>query len=295
MILLITILSKFLVFYILLLGLNLIVGKTRVWAFGHVGFFGLGTFLAVFLPVKCGFDPWSAAFVAVLFSCLCAIATIFISWRFDDETLLVFTLVFAQIVYSLTILVGGPRGFYGFDRPDIWWGILRQDQWYTVTVLLPLSIFSTGLYLRFVKTPLHRVCYFAKDHPESAILFNINPAYYRAWIFGLGSTIAAIAGVLYAWLIGGTDPSVCTPHWGILLFALILVGGVDSILGTIVGALILSITSPFLAYLFEFSSKASFYGGQISQIIFGIFLIIAIRFFPQGLVGTSRTWLKGGY
>ena len=293
--LLISLAARIIVFYVLLLSLNLIVGKTRIWAFGHVGFFGLGMFFAVFFPIRFGWDPWAAIAVTVVGGTICALLMGMVSLGLEREPFIVVNLFFAQLVYALTVSLGGPRGFYGFPRPSGWYQILRSDAVFAIVCLLPVALGTRWLFRRVTSSPLHRVGYFISSFPAVAALFGYHPRRYSLAMFAAGSSIAVLAGVVYAWLVGGTDPSLATPYAGMMVFAMILLGGVDSLVGTAVASVLLVALPTVISFAIQFSPRASYFAGQVSQLIFGLLLVGCIRYLPGGIAGGSTSWSRSGY
>jgi branched-chain amino acid transport system permease protein len=116
--------------------------------------------------------------------------------------------------------------------------------------------------------------------------FGINVLRNNVKIFILSSIIASISGILFAFYSTGTDPQRFSLNEAVILFALSIIGGIDSIKGSIIAAIFYVLVIYLLDSLF--SGVSDIYATKIASLVFGLILILAIKYKPNGLFGKRK-------
>jgi branched-chain amino acid transport system permease protein len=288
--LLASITANFILYTLLILSLNnFIVGKTSIWSIGHMAFFGIGALTSGMLIIDWNISAWIALVVSLLFGLLISLVIGLTTRRLAQDYFIILSIGVCEMVRVVSINLKGPSGITGIPRPKLL-GISLENDWiFIALILLPIFVAIIFLAIRFSNSPLERICSLVRQNEEVAKLLKISPIYYKIGCFCIGSSISCLTGVLYTFFSRSTDPSIITIYQSILLFAMVLFGGINSIKGSIVGGVMIVAIPRILEYFIN-NPLASYYSAQIIQLVYGVLLILVIRFVPQGLMGTSRNW-----
>lgn len=288
--LLASITANLILYTLLLLSLNnFIIGKTNILPVGHLAFFGIGAFITGILITDWYFSPWYALVIVTVLGLFVSVTVGLTTLRLAGDYFIVLSIALCEIVRSASISIRGPAGITGIARPKLL-GLSLENTWVFIgCVLLPILILLLLIALRFKDSPLERICILIQQNEVMAKLQGIRVLYYKVGCFCIGSVIATLVGGLYTLYSRSTDPSVITIYQSILLFAMVLFGGINSIRGSIIGGMMLVLAPRVLEFLLN-SPTSSYYSAQTIQLIYGVLMIIIIRFMPQGIMGTSRNW-----
>lgn len=261
---------------IMTLSLNLVVGYSGQLHLSHVAFFGMGAYLAAIFAKQLGLSPWLCLLVAMCGASLLAAGVGAPATRLKGLYLAVATLAFSLFVEVL-VIQGGPLtgGGYGIaEIPAVHFGGFRLvGKSFYVVALIALGITLFAVYnIRYSK--LGREVIAVRDHPEAAEASGINPPRIRLVVLMLGAGLAALGGWVHTFYHLTLSPSLLNPEWTFVWFFMVLVGGIGSMLGVILGTLILSLVPEF----FGFASGQTVFG-------IGILMILMTLFLPRGLSG----------
>jgi branched-chain amino acid transport system permease protein len=288
--LLASITANLILYTLLLLSLNnFIIGKTSILPVGHLAFFGIGAIVTGILVADWNISPWGALAIVIVLGLLVSLIVGLATMRLAGDYFIILSIALCEIVRSATISIRGPAGITGIARPKLF-SISLENTWvFNVCVLLPILILLVLVAQRFKNSPLERICILIQQNEVMAKLQGIRVLYYKVGCFCIGSVIATLVGALYTLYSQSTDPSVITIYQSILLFAMVLFGGINSIRGSIIGGMMLVLAPRILEFLIN-RPTSSYYSAQIIQLLYGTLLIIIIRFMPQGIMGTSKDW-----
>lgn len=284
-------LALYIIYSLLIISLNnFIVGKTYIWSIGHLAFFGIGAFCTGILIHDFHLSGWIALIISgtigIVISFLIGLTTL----KLKGDYFIILSIGISELVRALILQLKGPSGMTGIVRPRLFNFSLENDWIFIGSVLIPFLIIIIIIARRFSKSPIERICALIRYNEDAAKLLGVSPLYYKTGCFIIGSLIATIAGGFYTFYTKSTDPSTITIYQNILLFAMVLLGGINSLRGSLLGGLMLIIVPRILEFLIN-NPLASYYSAQILQLIYGLLLIITIRYLPQGLMGTSKSWL----
>jgi branched-chain amino acid transport system permease protein len=275
------------IYVILTVSLNSLVGEARIFSFAHAAFFGIGAYATSILMVKGGwnfFPALGAAFVVT--GCIAAVSGIpALRLGGDYFVLACFALqiIVERILNNWESLTGGPYGLYGIPRPSLFGHVLTDNRSF---VLLALAIAGIVVwaYGRWMKSPYGLTIRTLAEDEVVAASMGRDVTRVKVVLFAITAATAALAGGLYAVLYGVVDPTAFGIHVIILLWAMLFVGGMGNLKGPILGAVVLLCLPEALRFIGVQGAKT----GQVQQMAYGLFLVGAMLFRPQGLAGEHR-------
>jgi len=293
---------------IVAIGLNLLVGYTGQISLGHSGFFAIGAYGTIVLMTFAGF-PFllalpAAALVAALFGFLIG----FPALRLEGPYLAIATLGFG-ITISLVIgkieLFGGRQGLHAPELAIGPWQIKTDRDFYMLLMVITvlMALFARNL----VKTKVGRAFIAIRDDDVAAETMGVNLTYYKTLAFAVSAFYAGVGGGLYAYVLRFIEPELFNLVLSIFFLAFIVVGGLGSIMGAILGACLISWLDltlrhiqdlPYIGGWLELLSESYFSITGISNIQFivlGLIMILVMVFEPLGIYGiwlrTKKFWM----
>ena len=262
--------------YVLLgLSLNIVLGEVGLYDLGHAGFYAIGAYTTAILNTKFGIPvlillPVSAV-AAGLFAYLVTSPII----HLRGDYLCIVTIGMGEIVRLALInnplgLTGGPNGVYGIDSPTL--GFLRLDSsaayYALIWVVVALAILALR---RLQQSRIGRAWNCIREDEIAAQATGIDVRAYKLLAFVLGAALAGVAGNLYAVKLMVVSPESFTFWESCLMFSIVLIGGMGSVPGVIIGAAAISLFPEI------FRSFASY-----RLVIFGVVMILMMMFRPGG-------------
>jgi branched-chain amino acid transport system permease protein len=265
------------------LGLQLIVGYTGQFSFGHAAFFGVGAYASALLVLKLKL-PFV---VALPFAAIAAaIAGVLVApvLRLSGHYLAIATLAVGEMVFVLMInwkgLTNGAYGIYGIPLPDFGPLKIDTDQKYFILSSLTLALIYF-IALRLVHSRFGRALIAVRENELAATASGINPLRQKAAAFIYGSASAGAAGALYAHYISYINPELFGFTTSVQMVVMVVVGGLGSMPGAIIGALVVTLLPEFLRAFADY--RLVIYGGLI---------IAFMRFLPGGLADIGRRAIR---
>jgi branched-chain amino acid transport system permease protein len=260
---------------ILAVSLNLITGFTGQFSLGHAGFMSIGAYTCALLILK---DPTMPNFLlgTLLGALLAALVGFLVglpTLRLRGDYLAIATLGMAEIIRIMFInmdkITNGPRGLSGIPRFVNW-------TW--------LFIFTVGTVLlirNFLRSSHGRACIAIREDEIAAETMGINTTWYKVLAFVIGAFCAGIAGALYASYFYFIKPDLFGFLKSVDILVMVVLGGLGSISGSILAAILLAVISTLLQ---SFS--------EIRMILYALILIVIMIFRPQGLLGSKEISLS---
>ena len=275
------------IYIILTLSLNLIVGYTGLPALGHAAFFAVGAYISALLALNFGISPWMGLIVGASFAALTGVVIGASSLRLKGDYFALVTIAFAFIVYytakNWVSVTRGPMGLPGIPGFSIFG--LSLDSTFSYFILVFVFVLITIFIVRrIVDSPFGRVLKSIREDEIAAEALGKDTTKHKLLAFVIGAFFAGIAGSLYAHYITFIDPSSFTIMESILILLMVIFGGMGSIKGSILGAIILVVFPELLRFLGMPSAIAA----PTRQMIYGLVLIILMIKRPQGLLGRFR-------
>jgi branched-chain amino acid transport system permease protein len=289
------------------LGLQLNVGTTGITNFGQAGFMAIGAYTMGILVAKEGWSWWWAMPAAIAAAMLAAVIVGLPSLRLRADYFAITTLAFAEIVRYLADnerdLTNGSQGLLGYNSD--WFKLsLRLGNWlndhgvHVTSFLFPLLLMSwavllvlTLLVALVVRTPWGRVLRAIREDEDAARALGKNTLAYKLQSLALAAALAAIAGFVLALNLTLLVPDEFDPVFTIFGFVIVILGGLGSYLGVILGSVILMTVLEGTRYV-ELPLSADKVAA-IRFIIVGLVLILLMAFRPQGILGSKQEMLLG--
>ncbi|MFO7667029.1 MAG: branched-chain amino acid ABC transporter permease [Desulfobacterales bacterium] len=272
------ILTLIFIFSIGVQGQNLLIGYTGQISFGQAGFLALGAFTfghLVRLGVPTVISLLCAGLVAAVFGLLVG----FPSLRLKGPYLAIATLGFGIAVYQVFVnsqlLSGGRMGLTVQKLPALF-GLSQVNTYYYFNLFLAVLFTLTSYNL--ISSFVGRAFIAIRDNDISAEAMGVNLTIYKLLAFAISSFYTGIQGGLYALLVGYLEPNMFTFLETISLFVAVIVGGLASVEGSILGA-------AFVILVPQVFSHAK----HLVPVVFGVTIILILIFEPLGLSGR---WLK---
>lgn len=275
------------IYIILTLSLNLIVGYTGLAALGHIAFACVGAYVSSLIALNFGISPWIGLMVGACMASLLGLVIGFPSIRLKGDYFALATFGFGVIVYSISKnwvdLTRGPMGLPGIPKFSFF-GFELQPVWAYLTLVTVFVFITAFIINRIVDSPFGRILKGIREDEVASLSIGKNIVKYKLIVFVVGAFFAGIAGSLYAHYITFIDPSSFTAMESIAVLLMVVFGGMGSIRGSFIGALILVIFPEMLRFLGMPSSVAA----PLRQMIYGLLLVVLMIKRPQGIIGKYR-------
>lgn len=266
-----------LIFSILALSLTLVAGHAGQISLGQAGFFGIGAYASAILTTRGGLSPWAALPLAALLAGLLGAVITYPALRVRGHYVAIATLGIGQIVAFTLLnwesLTRGPLGISNIPPYSILgFDVVRPREFYWLA--LAVAILVALLVWQLTRSHLGRSWRGIREDETAALTCAVRSDHYKTLAFGLSAAIAGLGGALIAHLYGFVSHDSFLAPQSILALTMVVLGGMSSIPGAFVGALAL-IGIPEL-----FRPLADY-----RYILYGILLLLVIRFRPRGLIG----------
>lgn len=256
---------------ILAVSLNLVTGFTGQFSLGHAGFMSIGAYVGALINMEMnstgGFllGITAGAVAAAIVGILIGIPTL----RLKGDYLAIATLGMAEIIRVIFLNMDDiTNGAAGLN------GIPRYTNWLWLFIFTALTII---LINNFVRSSQGRACISIREDEIAAESMGINTTKYKVMAFAIGASFAGIAGVLYSSYFYFIKPNIFGFMKSIDILVIVVFGGMGSITGSIIAAIVLAVLTTFLqAY------------SELRMIIYALLLVVIMLFRPQGLMGTKE-------
>jgi branched-chain amino acid transport system permease protein len=269
---------------------NLLGGFTGQVSFGHATFLGAGAYTMMILYLKCGLDPWYGILIGGLVAALIALPIGYICFRLRGPYFALSTLAVAEIIRLVALnwesLTAGPVGLLITTLPKVtFWGKVinwesKTPFFYIAVVIALAALFATAVISR---SRLGAYLLAVREDIDSAEAIGINTVQVRVAALSLSAFFAGLAGGFYALYLRYIDPdAVFSIALSVEMVFIAVVGGLTTVAGPLIGAI-------FLVTLGE-TFREHFLVGHL--IFYGFFMMLSIRYMPEGIWGKVRIWIK---
>jgi len=266
------------------ISLNVAFGYTGLANLGHAALFGIGAYVSALLALSLGLPFWAALLVAGLFAAFIGWLLAWPTARLRGDYLALATLGFGFIVESVfknwMDVTRGPLGIPGIPKPELFGFVFASTESYLLVVAFFLAI-TYFVVKRVVDSPFGRVLKAIREDELAAQSLGKHTHRYKALALALSGFFAGIAGSLFAHYITFIDPSSFTIFETILAFSIVIIGGMGSVEGALIGAALLT----FLPEPLRFIGFPSAIIGPARQLIYAGLLIAIILKRPEGIRG----------
>lgn len=280
------IITTALIYVILGLGLNIVVGLAGLLDLGYVAFYAVGAYFYALLNHHFGFNFWLALPLGALLAAGCGILLGFPILRLRGDYLAIVTLGFGQIIKlvleNYDKLFFGPSGIAGIDKPGFFGIEMMQKSVhhsivYIYFITLALVAFTIFFVRRLKDSRTGRAWMALREDEIACQAMGINKTKTKLTAFALGATWAGMAGVTFAAKTTFINPASFTFMESAIILSVVVLGGMGSILGVILGAFFLVLLPEYLREI-----------GDYRMLAFGASMVLMMVFRPQGLISDVR-------
>ena len=266
---------------LLALGLDFILGYTGQLNLGHSAFYGLGAYASTLLVTQLGVPFWLAFIGGVALAGLAGTLLSLFAVRLRGHYLAIASLGFAVITYQILVnwiaLTQGPLGIYGIKPPPpiVIGSVTLVDFHNLASFFYLVAGFALVAYLllrQLVHSPIGEALTAIREDEVSAASLGINAAVWKVFAFGLGATIAGIAGAFYACFVGTLVPDAFSITESFSVLSMVIVGGTGTLIGPVFGAILLTLLPEILRAI-----------GDLRLVVYGASLTLVVLFMPGGL------------
>ncbi|WP_342642525.1 branched-chain amino acid ABC transporter permease [Rhodoligotrophos ferricapiens] len=278
----ISIVNFALIYAIFVTGLNLFMGYAGQVSFGQNAFAGISGYASAILTTTYGWPPLVALVAGVIGALIAAAIIGYPTLRLKGHYLAMATLAVGLIVYEVAVewdsVTAGYMGISGIPPMGIGGLEAYSDQ----AMLIMLAVLAALAILAAAgirHSRLGRALVAIAGSEDAARALGINVARYKLIAFLISAAYAAIAGSLFVHVVGFVSPEVFGLHMVILAFTMLYIGGIGTILGPLIGALIINVLPETFREFKDYQDLA-----------YGAALILILIYMPRGLVGLADLW-----
>lgn len=278
-----------LLYSLLALSLNFITGYTGIVVLGQAAFYGIGAYTAAILATRLGWTFIPTAVAGMVMAFIMGIVIGLPTLRIRGNYLSIVTLGFCEIVRIVELnwvsLTGGPFGIKNIPAPSILGFQLKKpmQKYYLILVLLILCIL---LVRNLMNSRAGRAWQAIKGDETAAQAMGVDVFRCKVLAFAIAASIAGLAGAFYCSYVNYIDSTSFSYNQSILILSMIIMGGLGSIPGSIIGG-VFFITLPEIL-----RNLGNLLGGnwgsvfmEYRQVVYGIVLVLMIMYRPDGILG----------
>lgn len=277
-------LNVFLVYVIVVMGLNILMGEAGLFGLSHVAFYGIGVYTTAILTNNWQIPAVIGMFVGGLIALVAGWLIGRISVRLRDIYLALSTFAFAEAMHwvfkNWNDVTGGPNGLR-ITMSNIFGFEVSSDH-RAYVVVLPVTILFVLLTIAISRSRLGRSMRAVRDSEPAAAMIGINVNNIKATAFAISSFYAAMAGGLYSTFFTYVHPDGLNFNYTIIIITMLVVGGIGTIPGAILGAVMIGVIAEFLRQTVSYQEL--FYGAVLMG-----FAVLA----PKGIYGLFKQHFSG--
>jgi branched-chain amino acid transport system permease protein len=260
----------------LAVALNLLLGFAGQISLGHAAFFGIGAYCSGIMTAAFGFNPWYAMAASACAGTVLAFVVGFPILKLKGHYLAMATLGMGIIVYIVfneaVDLTGGPSGLSGIPNLAVGKMVFDSDT-KNYYLIWSFTLATILLSLNLAHSRIGRALRAIHDSEVAARVMGVNARLLKVRIFALSAFISAIAGSLYAHTMTFLSPASFGFNFSIELVTMVVIGGLGSIYGSLLGAALLTLLPEMLRTFQDYDI-----------VVYGLILILMTMFMPGGLV-----------
>ncbi|MBW2557772.1 MAG: branched-chain amino acid ABC transporter permease [Deltaproteobacteria bacterium] len=282
-----TIMVTALIYVMLGLGLNIVVGLAGLLDLGYVAFYAVGAYSYALLNYHFGLSFWIALPIGGALGAIFGILLGFPVLRLRGDYLAIVTLGFGEIIRIIlenwNEFSFGPSGIANIPRPPLFGMDLsvHGSTTYIYYIMIVLCVFTIFVVNRLQDSRIGRAWIALREDEIACQAMGIDKARTKLTAFSLGATWAGMAGVMFAAKTTFVNPASFTLWESIIVLCIVVLGGMGSIIGVIAGALVLVLTPEYLRAFSEYRMLA-----------FGTLLVVMMIFRPGGIIPNVRRTYK---
>lgn len=286
-------LMKLLCFALFACAFNLLIGFTGLLSFGHAAFFGGAAYMTGYAVQKLGLPTEIALLMGVAMGALLGLVMGALAIRRQGIYFSMITLALAQMWYFVCLqspITGGEDGLQGVVRGKLFGLIDLSKDLNLYYLVLAICVFGFALIVRTVNSPFGRVLFAIKENEPRAISLGYDVNKYKLLAFVLSASLAGLAGATKTLVLGFATLS--DVHWTLsgLVILMTLVGGMGTMVGPILGAVIILLLENKLGELGNWLASVTHIEwfstlGESVSMVTGFIFILCVLLFRRGIVG----------
>lgn len=264
------------------LSYDLLLGITGLLSFGHAMFFGVGAYLTGILLKSFGWTLLPILGAVAIAGVVMALLFSVVLPRVKGITFALVTLGIAQVFFiaiqsrELADYAGAEIGLQGVIPPDFLNPVDQRLRFYFIALATLFIVYF--IYKRFVDSPTGHVCIAIRENEDRATMLGYNTFYFKLVALILSAITAAMAGAMHGIFNPIIRPGIAGTGMTLTALLMILIGGIGTLKGALLGAAVFKLLAFFLEKWF----------GGASQVILGLVYILLVLFMPYGIVGTYQ-------
>jgi len=265
----------------LAIGLDFVLGYAGQLNLGQSAFYGIGAYASTLLIMRLGVPFWLAFVAAVALAGVAGAALSVFATRLRGHYLAIASLGFAVITYQILMnwisLTQGPLGIYAVPRPPALGPIDFHDQRNLFYLVAGVAFLSYLVLDQLIRSPIGETLTAIREDEVSAASLGIDCAAWKVFAFGVGSAVGGAAGCFYAGFVGTLVPDAFFITESFTILAMVVVGGMGTLIGPVAGAILLTILPELLRDV-----------GDLRLVVYGLALTLVVLFMPGGIVEAVR-------
>ena len=268
------IVASVLIYFLIALSLNILIGMAGQISIGHAGFWALGAYGSALVVTKIG-APFlvgvlAGGLIAAVFGALVALPALRVQGHYLAIATLSFAILVQQVLFEWESLTGGRQGL-AVPRPEILGYVLEEDRAY-IYVLIVIATGFAWATENLRRSHSGRSLMMLKASPIAAQMSGINRARQLIVAFAASAFLMGVSGALYAHLIGFLSTETFALGASLSFLCMAVIGGLNSYIGALLGALYLALAPEAFRELKD-----------AQMVVYGVALILCMRFLPGGL------------
>lgn len=279
------------------LGLNILVGYTGQISIGHAAFMSVGAYTAANLATKLGLPFWvtlpAGGLMAAFIGAIVGIPSLRIKGTYLAIATLASQLIIEWVINHTPAISGGAAASIQVPRPALF-GMELKSQYQLYFFLLFFAMLAIVATMNLARSRIGRAFVAIRDQDIAAEIIGINIFRYKLLAFAISSFYAGVCGVLYTYYFGIANYEAFQINVSIDYLAMIIVGGLGSVLGSVLGAIfvtmlpiaIRTVVETFGGYIWD-PGALSAVAASMRLVIFGMLIILFLVLEPEGL---ARLW-----
>jgi branched-chain amino acid transport system permease protein len=272
------------IYSILALSLNLLIGYTGLLSLSHAAFYGIGAYIGTLSGIVFGLSFFPCLLLAIAGTVAISFVVSLPSLRLKGDYFVLASLSFQTIVfvvlYNWIAVTRGPFGLTNIARPTLFGFSLSSDFAYFVFTGI-IALACLGLLYLIGHSPFGRLLKAVREDEIAVSALGKDITRLKVTAFAIAAGFAAVAGLLFAGHVRYLDPTSFTLLESVFVVSIIIIGGAGNVSGPLIGTVLL-VTLP---EVLRFVGIPYTIAPNMRQIIYGLLIILVLRFKPQGISG----------
>ena len=275
------------IYAILAVSFDLVLGYAGLFSVAHAAFYGMGAYVAALAALHWGTPFLVNLVLAAIFCALAGALLVIPAVRVSGDYLVIASFGFLTLVFTIMLnwqeVTAGALGLRGIPQPSIFgWEVKALPEYALLYVVIAVLVIAAAWWL--AASPFGRALKAIRENQLAAESLGKNAVYIKAWVFAIAGGMAGVAGAMYAQYVTFVGPFAFTMDVSVVLFSMVILGATGTIVGPLMGAIVLTILPESLRFLMVPAQIQ----GPVRQMVFGLILVVVMFWRPDGLYGLLR-------